>query len=206
MGIAPARRRAPELSGRSSTRHTRNCSACAAYVADIGALTVAIRSAELERLPRPVVLPLRRSFACGDAALQARAATAAVLAITAGLSLQIGRSSSSQRAGEVPGRLPREHDPVRPNSESDMLIRAPKLAASKATAGRRSPARPAHRHDVTIGMPRRLRCRHDGFRFADHLALLNSTTSPVWRTRSSTTVSARGTVTTRAAGRLDSPR
>ena len=115
--------------------HTRNCSACAEYVADVGALTVAIRAAELERLPRPVVLPLRRSFAWATRALQAGAATAAVLAITAGLSLQIGRSSSSQRAGEVPGRLPANMIQSGPNSENDALIRAPKLAAIKGQYG-----------------------------------------------------------------------
>jgi anti-sigma factor RsiW len=115
--------------------HTRNCAACAEYVADIGALTVAIRSAELERLPRPVSLPLRRSFAWATRALQAGAATAAVLAITAGLSLQIGRNSSSQRAGEVPGRLPVNMIQSGPNSENDALIRAPKLAAIKGQYG-----------------------------------------------------------------------
>src|SRR4051812_35439443 len=115
--------------------HTRNCDACAEYVADIGALTVAIRSAELEQLPRPVVLPLRRSFAWAARALQAGAATAAVLAITAGLSLQIGRNSSSQRAGEVPGRLPASMIQSGPNSENDALIRAPKLAAIKGQYG-----------------------------------------------------------------------
>jgi predicted anti-sigma-YlaC factor YlaD len=114
--------------------HTRNCAACAEYVADVGALTVAIRSAELERLPRPIVLPLRRSYAWATRALQAGAATAAVLAITAGLSLQIGRNSSSH-AGEVPGRLPANMIQSGPNSENDTLIRAPKLAASMGHQG-----------------------------------------------------------------------
>ena len=72
--------------------HTRRCAACAHYVDEIDAITGSIRSAELERLPRPVVLPLRRRFAGATRALQAGAATAAVLAITAGLSLQVGRS------------------------------------------------------------------------------------------------------------------
>ena len=58
-----------------------------------------------------------------------------MLAITAGLSLQIGRSSSSQRAGEVPGRLPANMIQSGPNSENDTLIRAPKLAASKGQQG-----------------------------------------------------------------------
>jgi len=115
--------------------HTRNCAACAEYVADVGALTVALRSAELERPPRPIVLPLRGSYAWATRALQAGAATAAVLAITAGLSLQIGRNSSSQHAGEVPGRLPANMIQSGPNSENDRLIRAPKLAASKGQQG-----------------------------------------------------------------------
>jgi anti-sigma factor RsiW len=113
--------------------HTRRCGACAQYVEEIGAITASIRSAEREELPRPVILPLRRSFAWATRALQAGAATAAVLAITAGLSLQVGRSSSSH-AG-VPGRLPANAIQSGPNTESDQLIRAPKLATIKGEFG-----------------------------------------------------------------------
>jgi predicted anti-sigma-YlaC factor YlaD len=113
--------------------HTRKCSACAEYVDEIAAFTVALRSAELEQLPRPVVLPLRRSFAWATRAFQAGAATAAVLAVTAGLSLQVGRNSSAH--GSVPGRLPAGMIQSGPNSENDALIRAPKLAAIKGQLG-----------------------------------------------------------------------
>jgi len=113
--------------------HTRNCDACAEYVAELGAFTTAIRSAELEQLPRPVALPLRRSFAWATRAFQAGAATAAVLAITAGLSLQVGRNSSAR--GNLPGRLPANMIQSGPNSESDALIRVPKLAAIKGQLG-----------------------------------------------------------------------
>jgi predicted anti-sigma-YlaC factor YlaD len=113
--------------------HTRNCAACAEYVEDVGAITTAIRSAELEQLPRPVALPHRRSFAWATRTLQAGAATAAVLAITAGLALQVGRTSSSH-AG-VPGRLPANMIQSGPNSESDALIGAPKLAAIHGLLG-----------------------------------------------------------------------
>jgi anti-sigma factor RsiW len=113
--------------------HTRNCDACAEYVDEIGAFTVAIRSAELEQLPRPVALPLRHSFAWATRAFQAGAATAAVLAITAGLALQVGRNSSAR--GIVPGRLPANMIQSGPNSENDALIRVPKLAAIKGQLG-----------------------------------------------------------------------
>jgi anti-sigma factor RsiW len=112
--------------------HTRRCGACAHYVEEIGAITASIRSAELEQ-PRPVILPLRRSFAWATRALQAGAAAAAVLAITAGLSLQVGRSSSSHAS--VPGRLPANAIQSGPNTESDQLIRAPKLATIKGELG-----------------------------------------------------------------------
>src|SRR5881392_2971035 len=85
--------------------HTQNCAACAEYVEDLGEFTTLMRSAELEQLSRPTVLPLRHGFAWATRAFQAGAATAAVLAITAGLALQAGRSSS-QRGGGVPGRMP----------------------------------------------------------------------------------------------------
>jgi anti-sigma factor RsiW len=113
--------------------HTRNCAACAEYVDEIGAFTMAIRSAELEQLPRPVALPLRHSFAWATRAFQAGAATAAVLAITAGLALQVGRNSSAR--GIVPGRLPANMIQSGPNSENDALIRVPKLAAIKGQLG-----------------------------------------------------------------------
>jgi len=113
--------------------HTRNCAACAEYVAEIGAFTTAIRFAELEQLPRPVALPLRRSFAWATRAFQAGAATAAVLAITAGVSLQVGRNSSTR--AHLPGRLPANMIQSGPNSESDTLIRVPKLATMKGELG-----------------------------------------------------------------------
>ena len=113
--------------------HTRRCGACADYVEEIGAITASIRSADREEVPRPVVLPLRRSFAWATRALQAGAATAAVLAITAGLSLQVGRSSTSH--GSVPGRLPANAIRSGANTESDELIREPKLATLKGELG-----------------------------------------------------------------------
>jgi anti-sigma factor RsiW len=113
--------------------HTRNCAACAEYVEEIDAFTTAIRSADLVQLSRPVALPLRPSFAWATRAFQAGAATAAVLAITAGLALQVGRNSSAR--GNVPGRLPANMIQSGPNSENDVLIRLPKLAAIKGQLG-----------------------------------------------------------------------
>ena len=57
-----------------------------------------------------------------------------MLAITAGLALQIG-PNSSQRGANVPGRLPANMIQSGPNSENDALIRAPKLAAIKGQHG-----------------------------------------------------------------------
>jgi anti-sigma factor RsiW len=113
--------------------HTRRCAACAHYVDEIDAITASIRSAQLERLPQPVALPLRRRFAWATRTIQAGAATAAVLAITAGLSLQVGRTSSSH--ADVPGRMPANAIESGPNSESDHLIRLPKLAVAKGHLG-----------------------------------------------------------------------
>src|SRR5438034_7977725 len=70
--------------------HLRRCAACAAYAAEIGAITAQIRAAELEPLVRPTVLPSRRRFGWTAGALQAGAASAAVIAVTVTLSTPLG--------------------------------------------------------------------------------------------------------------------
>src|SRR5580765_5458192 len=109
--------------------HTRRCAACADYVVEVGAITERVRASELLPLPHPIVLPLRRTFGWATRALQAGAATAAVIAVTAGLALPVGASPSSQRL--LKERLPENEIQAGPNSESDKLIRAPKLATFK---------------------------------------------------------------------------
>jgi len=109
--------------------HTRRCSACADYVLEIGAITETLRRTELVPVPNAVVLPLRRSFAWVNRALQAGVATAAVVGITAGLALQVGSRPTPR--GLLDQRLPDNAIVRGPNSENDKLIRAPKLAAIK---------------------------------------------------------------------------
>ena len=114
--------------------HTRNCAACAEYVDEIGAFTMAIRSAELEQLPRPVALPLRRSFAWATRALPGGRRDGRG-ARDHGGSRAPGRPQLLVAAGIVPGRLPANMIQSGPNSENDALIRAPKLAAIKGQHG-----------------------------------------------------------------------
>ena len=113
--------------------HTRRCSACAAYVLEIGAITEKVRATALEPVPHPVVLPLRRNFAWVNRALQAGVATAAVVGIAAGLALQVGSRPTPR--GLIDQRLPDNAITRGPNSENDLLIRAPKLAAIKGQFG-----------------------------------------------------------------------
>jgi predicted anti-sigma-YlaC factor YlaD len=109
--------------------HSRRCAACADYVLEVGAITQAVRNSQLEPLPHPIVLPLRRSFGWATRALQAGAATAAGIAVTAGLALQLGSTTSHNLIGDA--RLPENQIMRGPNSQNDALIGVPKLAAIK---------------------------------------------------------------------------
>src|SRR4051812_41086594 len=114
--------------------HTRRCAACAAYVEEITAITDTIRATSLERLPRPVAIPLRRRISLASRALPAGAAAAAVLAVTLGLGTQFGSPETS--AGLASSfRLPANAISSGPNTESDALIRVPRLANLKAQQG-----------------------------------------------------------------------
>jgi anti-sigma factor RsiW len=113
--------------------HTRRCSACAAYVLEIGAITEKVRATALEPIPHAIALPLRRNFGWVNRALQAGVATAAVVGITAGLALQVGSRPTPR--GLLDQRLPDNAIIRGPNSENDQLIRAPKLAAIKGQYG-----------------------------------------------------------------------
>ena len=112
--------------------HLSRCAACDAYVHEIGAITQTIRAVALEPLPRPVAIPLRRRVLRLGGALQAGAAAAAILAVTVGLSIQSG-SSSSLVANAV--RLPASEISSGPSSEGDALLRVPRLANLKAQQG-----------------------------------------------------------------------
>ena len=113
--------------------HTRRCAACAEYVVEVGAFTEQVRRSELVPLQHPIVLPLRRGFGWATRALQAGAATAAVIGVTAGLALQVGSRPTPR--GLLDQRLPDSAITRGPNSLNDALIRAPKLATFKGQFG-----------------------------------------------------------------------
>jgi predicted anti-sigma-YlaC factor YlaD len=116
--------------------HLSRCEACDSYVREIGAITQTIRAAALETLPRPVAIPLRRRvLRPGGAALQAGAAAAAVLAVTVGLSIQSGKTATSRSLVANAVRLPASEISSGANTESDALLRAPRLANLKAQQG-----------------------------------------------------------------------
>jgi len=69
-----------ELEGAMLHAHTSRCSACAAFEAEIGAITSRLRLAPLEPLPAPVALPPRRRTVARFAQVGAAAAVALVAA------------------------------------------------------------------------------------------------------------------------------
>lgn len=117
--------------------HLRRCAACAAYVVDITTITATIRAAELEPVPQPVAIPLRRRFAYASRAWPAgaAAAAAAVLTVTVGLGTQLGapQNAPANLAGNL--RMPASAISSGPNTEGDALIRAPRLANLMAQQG-----------------------------------------------------------------------
>jgi anti-sigma factor RsiW len=115
--------------------HLRRCAGCSEYVREIGAITLTIRAADLEPLPRPITLPLRRRIAYPTRGLQAGAAVAAVLAVTIGLGNQFGspENAPARLANNV--RLPASQISSIPSTGSDALLRVPRLANLMAQQG-----------------------------------------------------------------------
>jgi anti-sigma factor RsiW len=116
--------------------HLDRCAGCATYVAGVSAATAEIRGAKIERLTHPIALPLRRRIAFAARAFQAGTGVAAVLAAAVGLGTLFGSSghqAPSLSASSV--RLSSSAIHAGPNSESDALIRAPRLAMLKAELG-----------------------------------------------------------------------
>jgi len=116
--------------------HLDRCAGCSAYSAGVAAATAEIRGAKVERLTRPVTLPLHRRIAFTARAFQAGTGVAAVLAAAVGLGTLFGSSghqTPSLSASAV--RLSSSAIHAGPNSESDALIRAPRLAMLKAELG-----------------------------------------------------------------------
>jgi predicted anti-sigma-YlaC factor YlaD len=115
--------------------HVARCEACAAYVLEVTAITETLRGAELEPVPHPVTVPLRRRIAYASRALQAGAAAAALVAATVGLSTQFGSAGTSPGNLANAVRMPKNEISSQANSESDALIRIPRLANLKAQEG-----------------------------------------------------------------------
>jgi predicted anti-sigma-YlaC factor YlaD len=115
--------------------HVGRCEACAAYVREITAITQTLRSAQLEPVPHPIAVPLRRRLAYASRALQAGAATAAVIAATVGLSIQFGSTGTPPGSLTDSVRMPKSEISSQANTESDALIRVPRLANLMAQQG-----------------------------------------------------------------------
>ncbi|MHB8643405.1 MAG: zf-HC2 domain-containing protein [Gaiellaceae bacterium] len=116
--------------------HLDRCAGCAAYAAGVSATTAEIRAAKLQHLTRPIALPLRRRIAFAARALQAGSGVAAVLAAAVGLGTLFGSSGRqvpSLSANAV--RMSSSAIHAGPNTESDALVRAPRLAMLKAELG-----------------------------------------------------------------------
>ena len=126
-----------ELEHALLAEHLVRCESCAAYSGNVSATTEAIRKADLERLRRPVALPLRRRrIGISARALQASAGSAAVLAAAVGLGTLFGSVGNTPRNLSTNAvRLSRSSIGAGPATESDALIKVPRLAMLKAEMG-----------------------------------------------------------------------
>jgi len=115
--------------------HLARCLACASYAAGVEHVTGAIRSAKAERLRRPIALPLRHRFGFAARTLQAGTATAAVLAAAVGLGTLFGAVGAHHSLAANAVRLSDSAIPRGANTESDALLKTPRLAMLKAQMG-----------------------------------------------------------------------
>ena len=117
--------------------HLVRCESCAVYSGNVATTTEVIRTAELEPLHHPVALPLRRRrIGITARALQASTGAAAVLAAAVGLGTlfgSFGNAPSNLSTNAV--RLSRSSIGAGPATESDALIKVPRLAMLKAEMG-----------------------------------------------------------------------
>jgi anti-sigma factor RsiW len=114
--------------------HLERCPACAAYAQSIARTTEQIRTAGLQRLAHPLSLPLRRRVTFPARALQAGTATAAALAAAVGLGTLFGAGGQPSLSANA-ARLSASAIPAGPNSESDALLKLPRLAMLHAQMG-----------------------------------------------------------------------
>jgi predicted anti-sigma-YlaC factor YlaD len=115
--------------------HLARCESCAAYARAISDATLAMRSAAPVRLSEPILLPVRRR-GFPVRAVRAATATAAVVACAVGLGTlfgSLGAGSPSLSANAA--RLSKSNIASGPSTESDVLVRAPRLAMLKAQLG-----------------------------------------------------------------------
>ena len=121
-----------ELESALLEAHLNRCAPCAAFAADVEGATLELRSAPLERLEQPVVLPLRRP-ARTVRVVQLGAAAALVAAAagpaSSGRSRRARASSPSTRARAGCRRLAR--------SRSSSVRRRPSRATSRSPTSRR---------------------------------------------------------------------
>jgi predicted anti-sigma-YlaC factor YlaD len=92
-----------ELSELDSVRldaHLRGCADCYAYSAQIGAIAVQMRAAELEQ-PGRIVLPRRRRLAGARMQVAVAAAAVAVAAAAAGSSFTLGHALQTRAANPL---------------------------------------------------------------------------------------------------------
>jgi len=117
--------------------HLARCASCSAYARAISETTETIRAAEQERLPEPIALPLRRRRV-GIPARSLRASTAAAAVIAAAVGLgtlfgSLGGTRAELSANAV--RLSRNSIASGPSTDSDALIKTPRLAMLHAQMG-----------------------------------------------------------------------
>jgi hypothetical protein len=119
-----------ELSELESARlesHLVHCAHCASLKSELAGLTLALRSAPLERLARPIALPRRTRLSLRPLQIGAAAATVAVAAGLAGLS-GIGRGQhAAQQPHYVPGasRTTDSIDALRTLRRSELIPQVP---------------------------------------------------------------------------------
>ena len=125
-----------ELEQALLTSHLARCPSCAAYVSAIETTTAAMRATPLLRLSEPISLPSRRRVAFPARAVRAGTLAAAIIACAVGLGTffgSLGTKSPSLSANAT--RLSQGEIVSGPGTESDVLVRAPRLAMLKAQLG-----------------------------------------------------------------------
>jgi anti-sigma factor RsiW len=116
--------------------HLARCERCATYTRAIEAATTMMRSAPQVALSEPISLPLHRGIRFPARALRAGTAAAAIIACAVGLGTFFGSlGTNSPTLSANAARLSQGQIVSGPGSESDALVRAPRLAMLKAQLG-----------------------------------------------------------------------